>query len=44
MPTRKEARSTEDQEQRQGNGEKFPQPRGWALKWAGFTLSDTKEE
>jgi hypothetical protein len=22
-----------------GNGEKFPQPRGWALKWDGLTMS-----
>jgi hypothetical protein len=31
------------QENRSGAREKFPEPRGWALKWDGFALSMVRE-
>ena len=40
------ARSTAEQVLKKSDAtwEKFPEPRGWALKWHGFALSEIREQ
>ena len=45
MPTREASRSTVVQgvERSDGTWREFAEPRGWALKWDGFALSEIGE-